>query len=228
MEKKINILLVEDNIEILDLIELYLPDNYIVFKATDGSEAIEIFNSKQIDVVVLDIMLPKVNGYEVLAYIRQSSDVPIIIVSAKKLEHEIIIGLKKGADDYITKPFSPLELMARIDVLVRRFCSENDSKQKIICSGLELDLNSCELYKNKSKIELTGKEYKLLELLMKNKGRVFTKNNLMDSLWGDECFDDNVVAVYISRLREKIEDNSKNPKFILTVRGLGYKFYEEK
>ncbi len=227
MEKKIAILLVEDNIEILDLIELYLPESYIVFKATDGTEAIEIFNSKQIDIIVLDIMLPKINGYEILSYIRQNSDVPIIILSAKKLEHEIIIGLKKGADDYITKPFSPLELMARIDVLVRRFCSENDSKKMITCGDLELDLSSCELYKNQVKIPLTGKEYKLLELLMKNKGRVFTKNNLMNCLWGDEFFDDNVVAVYISRLRDKIGDNSKKPQFIITVRGLGYKFYEK-
>ncbi len=227
MKNNINILLVEDNVEILDLIELYLPENYIVFKAVDGDKAIDIFNANKIDIVVLDIMLPKTNGYELMAYIRKTSDIPIIIVSAKKLEHEIIIGLNKGADDYITKPFSPLELMARIDVLVRRFCNKSNSRQKIICDGLELDMTACELRKNGQKIELTGKEYKLLELFMQNIGRVITKNQLLDNLWGNDYFDDNVVAVYISRLREKIEDSPKYPKYILTIRGLGYKFNEK-
>lgn len=223
MEKNINILVVEDNLEILDLIELYLPENYQVFKATDGEQAIHIVSIHKIDIAVLDLMLPKMNGYEVLAQIRKTSDMPIIILSAKKLEHEIILGLKKGADDYITKPFSPLELMARIDVLVRRFCHQAEKKETCICQDLELDLTACELYKGGKRVDLTSKEYKLLQVLMQHPGRVFTKDQLMDYLWEEDYYDDNVVAVYISRLREKIEDNPKSPKYILTIRGLGYK-----
>lgn len=228
IQDKINILLVEDNEEILDVIKIYLPQNYNVFVAKDGSRAIDLFDNKNIDIIVLDLMLPIVSGYEVLKYIREKSDVPIMILSAKKLEHEIIIGLNKGADDYMTKPFSPLELMARIDVLVRRFCNKekNTSKNMLVSNDLLLDLDSCVLKKNGKIIDLTGKEFKLIHFFMENKGLVFTKNQLMEKLWSEDCFDDNAVAVYINRLREKIEDNPKNPKYIITIRGLGYKFYE--
>lgn len=226
-KQNINILLVEDNTDIIDLIELYLPDNYNISKAYNGEEAIQIFDEKSIDIIILDIMLPKLNGYEVMKYVRDKSDIPILILSAKKLEHEVIIGLNKGADDYMTKPFSPLELMARIDVLVRRFCNKTGSTKKIICGQLELNMDCCELFKNGEKINLTGKEFKLIRLFMENMGKVFTKNNLMETLWSDDCFDDNAVAVYIRRIREKIEENPKKPKYITTIRGLGYKFNEK-
>lgn len=231
-DKKYNILVAEDSQEIFDLIRLYAEDApYVLHHALDGQIAMQMFENQSFDIVLLDIMLPKLNGYEVMKKIRAISSVPIIIISAKNQDHEVIIGLDKGADDYLTKPFSPLELMARINVIIRRnFEHEKDKHSLDVIKIRQLVLNrrECVVYKNDTKLELTGTEYKLLYYLMREPGRVFTKNQILSSVWQEELhFDDNIVMVYISRLRDKIEDDPKNPVNIKTVRGLGYKFEKQ-
>lgn len=226
MMRKFNVLIIEDNEEIVSVIELYKPDEINFIKAFDGQEGINLFESELIDVVVLDLMLPKISGYEVLKHIRNKSDVPILILSSKKLDEEVVLGLKKGADDYLTKPFSVAELMARINVLIRRFCVKEQDSHQIKIGNILLDKKSCELYKDGQLIELTAKEYKMMELFMMNPNHVLTRNQILDHLWRDEYYDDNIVVVYISRLREKIEEDPKRPKHITTLRGLGYKFNE--
>lgn len=228
-ERELDILLVEDNPEIVEVIELHIPQHFRLHKAFDGEKAMELFDSGKIDIVILDLMLPKINGYDVLKHIRGKSDVPILILSAKNLDYEIIVGLNKGADDYLTKPFNPMELIARINALARRIgMSNNKVSEQIERGDLILDLKSCALTKAGEHIELTGQEFKLLKLFMEEPDRIFTKRNLIDLIWGDEFYDENVVAVYISRLREKIEENPKKPIYITTFRGLGYKFNENK
>lgn len=228
-----NILIVEDSKEITELIKLYLEqEQYRAFIAENGRKAIEIFQSFEIHCVVLDIMLPELNGYEVMKRIRKSSNVPIIILSAKNQDSDKILGLNLGADDYVPKPFNPLELVARIKAQLRRFysfgASAQEKDEKIIIGNLILDQRECRLYKGSEEIDLTYTEYKILNLFMKEAGRVFTKAQIFEFVWEEEyMYTDNTVVVYISKLREKIEDDCKNPKMIKTVRGLGYRFEKQ-
>ena len=225
-----NIMIVEDSKEIVDLIKLYLEqEEYNVFEAEDGEKALEIFDKEEIELVVLDLMLPKLNGYEVLKKIRKKSKVPIIILSAKNQDNEKILGLKLGADDYMTKSFNPLELVARIQAQIRRYYEFGGAKEceeeRIVIGNLTLDQKECKLYREEREIILTYTEYKLLKMLMSQPGRVFTKEQIFEYVWESEyLYTDNTVVVYISKLREKIEYNPKEPKFITTVRGLGYRF----
>lgn len=225
-----NILIVEDSQEIIDLIKIYLEqEEYSIYEACDGESAINIFEKEEIHLVVLDIMLPKLNGYEVIKRLRKRSNVPVIILSAKNQDADKILGLNLGADDYLAKPFNPLELVARINAQMRRFYDFDGSKEKqdekVIIGDLMLDQRECKLYKKDKEIDLTYMEYKLLKLFMTEPGRVFTKAQIFELVWESEYYyTDNTVVVYISKLRDKIEDDSKNPQMIKTVRGLGYRF----
>ena len=184
------ILIVEDSKEILDLMVLHLEDKYNLIKAEDGINAIKIAKKEKIDLLILDIMLPLVNGYECMKAIREKKNIPIIIVSAKSTDEDKIIGLQKGADDYLAKPFNPLELVARVDAQLRRFYefgSAEEIQEEVICfQNLKLDCKECCLYKDEEKICLTNKEYKLLKLLMNNPKRVFTKKAIFEAVWEDE------------------------------------------
>ena len=225
-----NILIVEDSQEIIDLIKIYLEqEEYFIYSACDGKTALNIFEKEEIHLVILDIMLPKLNGYEVIKRIRKSSNVPVIILSAKNQDTDKILGLNLGADDYLAKPFNPLELVARINAQMRRFYDFGGSKEKqdeqVIIGDLTLDQRECKLYKKNKEIDLTYMEYKLLKLFMTEPGRVFTKAQIFELVWENEYYyADNTVVVYISKLRDKIEEDSKNPQIIKTVRGLGYRF----
>ena len=225
-----NILIVEDSQEIIDLIKIYLEqEEYFIYAARDGRIAVNLFEQEEIHLVILDIMLPELNGYEVIKRIRKISNVPVIILSAKNQDADKILGLNLGADDYVAKPFNPLELVARINAQIRRFYDFGGSKEKqdekVIIGELMLDQRECKLYKKNRDIDLTYMEYKLLKLFMTEPGRVFTKAQIFELVWENEYYyTDNTVVVYISKLRDKIEDDSKNPQLIKTVRGLGYRF----
>lgn len=228
-EKKYEILVAEDDADIVELMVLYLENsNYNVLKASDGVEAYELLKTNNVDLAIVDIMMPKMNGYELIKKIRETSNIPIIIVSAKNSDSDKILGLDLGADDYVVKPFNTLELVSRVNSNLRRFYDFNDKKgreSEILKVGeLELDTNNLILKKNKNEIELTPTEYKIVSLLMKKPGRVFTKVQIYENVKG-EYFeaDDNTIMVHISKIREKIEEDSHNPKYIKTVRGLGYK-----
>lgn len=233
MGQKLTILIVEDSLDIVELIKLYLENekfNYLI--AGDGKKALEIMNEEKIDLIVLDIMIPIVNGYEVLKKVREKHNLPIIILSSKNMNNDIILGLNLGADDYVTKPFNPLELMARIKAQLRRFHKLGagditEEEPDIRVQDLLLKCRECRLFKNDIYIELTYMEYKLLKFLMSAPGRVYTKKQLFTHVWEEDVlYSENTIMVYISKLREKIEDIPKEPKYIKTVRGLGYKFEE--
>ncbi len=229
------ILIAEDDEDIIKLIKLYLEnEKYEVFCATNGIDALDIVENNAIDLLVLDIMMPKLNGYEVIKKIREHSNMPILILSAKNLHSDKILGLDLGADDYIAKPFNPLEVIARIKSLLRRcynlnvkiYKNEFLEKGNILEIGkLVLNTQNFTVTKDKEEIILTPSEYKILVTLMKSPGRVYTKVQIGEIIKGDYfTSDDNTIMVHISKLREKIEDNPKNPIYIKTIRGVGYKF----
>ncbi|MDE5601670.1 MAG: response regulator transcription factor [Clostridia bacterium] len=227
-----NILLAEDDEDIVKLIKLYLEnDSFNIFWAKDGIEALELFRREKIDLALVDIMMPRMNGYELTKNIRAKSNIPIVILSAAHLDSDKILGLNLGADDYLVKPFNPLELIARINAQLRRFyhlgnanTSGTSEDGKIVVGDLTLDTHTLTLEKRGEPISLTATEYKILAMLMKSPGRVFTKMQIYEEVNGDYyATDDNTMMVHISNLRDKIEDDAKNPRYIKTVRGLGYK-----
>lgn len=225
-----NILVIDDEKEIVDLVELYFRNtDYNIFKAYDGIEAINIIAQNKIHLAIVDIMLPNLNGYSVISHIRNSLNLPIIVISAKVEGYDKILALDLGADDYVTKPFDPLELIARVNAQIRReygYSTSYENVNNLIEIGdLKLDIDACKLTKNNQEIQLTSTEFKIIELFMQNPNKVFTKKNLFESVW-DEMYiaEDNAIMVQISKIRDKIEDNSKDPKYIKTVRGIGYKF----
>lgn len=228
------ILLVEDDTEISEMLKNFLmTENFEVVTAYDGESACEKFFSDTYSIVLLDLMIPKISGMEVMKKIRAFSTVPIIILSAKDTDSDKTLGLGLGADDYVTKPFSVTEVLARIKANIRRTTQytapaivEND----IIARG-ELVLNTSDysVMKNREKIELTAKEFEILKLFMKNPKKVYTKEQIYSQIWNDAYLgDENAVNVHISRLRNKIEDNPRDPKYVMTVWGIGYKLGEGK
>lgn len=230
------ILVAEDDQDIIELLKLYLEnEGFTVLEAQDGVEALEILENEKIDLALIDIMMQRMNGYELTKKIRQISNIPIIILTAKNQDSDKILGLNIGADDYLTKPFNPLEIIARIHCNLRRFYQLNtevikqvEQPHTLTAGVLTLDLNTFTAYKNGKEILLTPTEYKILHLLMKSPGRIYTKVQLYESINGDYFeSDDNTMMVHISRIREKIEEDSKNPQYIKTVRGLGYKFEDK-
>ena len=225
------LLLVEDDREISRMLEGYLAnENFDIVCAMDGEEAIRRFDGG-FDLVLLDLMIPKIGGMEVLGHIRQKSNVPIIIVSAKDTDADKTLGLGLGADDYITKPFSVTEVLARIRAQIRRntrYSSPAEEKTEAIKAGeLTLSLNNYTVTKKGVSLELTAKEFEILRLLMENPKKVYTKEQIYSKVWNDAYLgDENAVNVHISRLRNKIEDEPGKPKYVVTVWGIGYKFGE--
>ncbi|NTV77636.1 MAG: response regulator transcription factor [Clostridiales bacterium] len=229
------ILIVEDDEDIVELLRLYLEnENYQVLIAKNGEEALPLIESNRIDLAVIDIMMPKMNGYELTKYIRKVSNMPIIILSAKNLDSDKILGLNIGADDYMTKPFNPLEIIARVKSNIRRYYNLNDNlitenSNHLVVGELEMDMDLFTVAKAGKIVNLTPMEYKILATLMKNPGRVLTKVQIYENING-EYFesDDNTMMVHISKLREKIEEDPKQPCYIKTVRGIGYKIEKKK
>ncbi|MDA2330296.1 response regulator transcription factor [Bacillus cereus] len=228
---KKNILIADDDKDIIDLLKLFLEmENFFVVEASNGEVALKCLEENHIDLAIVDIMMPKMDGYQLIKKIRETLQLPILILSAKSQEVDKIIGLGIGADDFITKPFSALEIIARVQAHLRRSYEFNDraveGKEKQIHMGdLVLDHHSCTLYKSSESISLSATEYKILTLFMEEPGRIFTKKQIFENVWSDYyCADDNTIMVHISRLREKLEDSPKNPVYIKTIRGLGYRF----
>ncbi|MGL9730010.1 response regulator transcription factor [Enterococcus sp. DIV0756] len=224
----ISILVADDEQGIIDFVTLYLEkDGYTVHTATDGEKAWELIQQETVDLAILDIMMPKLNGYQLIKKIRAEKNMPIIFLTAKDASADKVLGLDIGADDYITKPFDPLELVARVSAQLRRFYSlgtkEISEPKKIVLHDLVLDLDQCLLFKQDDSISLTSIEFKILRLLMSSPGRVFTKKQIYEAVWQDSYIvDDNNIMVYISRLREKLGMREEE-SYIQTIRGLGYK-----
>lgn len=230
MDKKI--LIVEDDPEIRNFIKLYLTnDGYETVEVDDGKKVMEVFHAENPDLVILDILLPGLDGIEVCREIRKTSIVPIIFLSNKIDEVDKIIGLTVGADDYITKPFSPRELTARIRSHLRREMYYTDQQQErksiLKFDNIMIDLDRHRIICNNEEIELSAKEFSLLSYMAKHPGRIFTVEELFEKVWGEFSLGDTrTVMVHISSLRKKIERDSSNPQFIITVRGVGYKFMD--
>lgn len=232
-EQKYVILAADDEWELLDTLELFLArENMVLVKAKDGKEALALFESEQPDLVLLDIMMPEMDGFSVLRKIREQSRIPAIMMTARTEDYDKILGLELGADDYVTKPYNPMEVVARVKAQLRRTYSYAEpiaEKERVISMfDLKLNLQECSLEKKGEAILLTKTEYKILELLMKSPGRVYTKQQIFDYAWEDMYMgEDSTLMVHISNLRNKIEDDPKNPVMIKTVKGLGYKFEKE-
>lgn len=227
------ILIADDEAEIRDLLRLYLEkEGYEVLEAADGEETLQLLKGqKEIAMLLLDIMMPKKDGFHVLKELRETSNLPVIVLSAKTTDNDKILGLDLGADDYIAKPFNPLEAVARINSNIRRFYSlgANDSqaaKRLIRVKDLTLDLDGCILRRGEEVIDLSSTEYRLMELFMSNPGKIFTKQQIYEHGWQEAYFiADNNIMVCISKLRAKLSQD--NNRYIRTVRGLGYRFEEE-
>lgn len=220
------VLIADDENEIRNLLRLYLEnDGFKVADVATGEEVAPLLESFKPDIVLLDVMMPGKDGIHVLKDIRQVSNVPVMIISARTADAERILGLNVGADDYICKPFNPLEVVARVKSNLRRFYSLGGSEEqveKITCGDLELDTEKCLLLKAGKSMELTSVEYKIMELLMKHPGKVFTKQQIYEYAWGEDYFvADNNIMVAISKLRTKLDEDPS--KYIKTLRGLGYR-----
>ncbi len=234
---KYNILIAEDDKDIIELLSLYLEnDAFHVYAVTDGQSAIDFIRKEKIDLLIVDIMMPKMDGYETIKNIRQFSHMPIIVLSAKSMDQDKILGLGLGADMYMIKPFNPLEVIANVKALLRRtydFESQNvqhPSSSLLKLGELEYDQDKMVLKKNGQTVPLTACELKILLKMMKSPGRVFTKGQLYEAMGNDYYIhDDDTMMVHISKIRAKIEDQPSLPRYIKTIRGLGYKFdYEDK
>lgn len=222
------VLVVDDEEEIRDAIEIYLKNEGLtVIQAKDGIEAIEKLNEHDIHLVILDVMMPNLDGISATFKIREKKNIPIIILSAKSEDTDKILGLQIGADDYVTKPFNPLELIARVKSQLRRyvFFGTYEGNDKLIdLHGLTLDPSAKEVTVNGEAVKLTPIEYKIVELLMKNAGHVFSISEIYERVWKEPGFNaENTVAVHIRKIREKIEINPKNPRYLKVVWGIGYK-----
>lgn len=221
------ILIVEDELDLANLIKDYLEKElYEVEICSQGDKAIEIFDKFKPSLVILDLMLPGMNGYEICQNIRKKSTIPILILSAKIDEFDKVKGLNLGADDYITKPFRPRELLARVNAQLRRSQVFNKENLEIIeIENIRIYTKEYKVEKDGRDLDLSRNEFELLIFLSKNPRQVFSREQLYDRIWGFDSYGDlNTVTVTINRLRQKIEDNPKNPKYILTVWGVGYKF----
>lgn len=220
------ILVADDEKEIRELLRLYLENaGYKVIEAEDGQQALELLQNQEIDLCLLDIMMPKMDGYHVLQELRKESNIPVVIISAKGADSEKILGLNLGADDYMAKPFNPLEAVARVNSNIRRFYSLGTGeieKELLKVKDLELDVDSCVLTQQGKAIDLTSVEYKIMELFMKHPGKVFTKQQIYEYGWGEEFIvADNNIMVCISKLRDKLSEDPS--AYIKTIRGLGYR-----
>ncbi len=224
------ILVADDEKEIRELLCLYLEkDGYQVLEAADGYKALSLLEKEEIDMALLDIMMPKMDGFRVLKKLRETSNIPVMILSAKDQDADKILGLDLGADDYLTKPFNPMEAMARINSHIRRFYSlgvKGKELKQLQVKDLKLDTEACMVYQGEKPIDLTSVEYKLLRLFMEHPGKVFTKQQVYENVWGEEyAIADNNIMVCISRLRSKLSSDST--AYIKTIRGLGYRMEKD-
>lgn len=223
------ILIVEDEENIREIVQKYLKKSgYKTFSAKDGMRGLYSFYDNDIDLIIMDIMMPGIDGFELLKEIRKTSDIPIIMLTAKKAEVDRLNGFDFGADDYIIKPFSPRELVKRVDVLIKRVYNKNTKENKLYVGDLKLDINTQRLYKNDDLIDITTSEYKLLKTFFENKGQVLSREQLIEKSFGYD-FDgfNRTIDTHIKRIRRKIEVDYKNPKYILTKYGAGYIFAGE-
>lgn len=227
--KKNTILVVDDEVKIVEIVQSYLErEEYKVYTAFNGSEAISMYNSVNPALIILDIMLPDLNGTEVCEYLRKTTKVPIIMLTAKTSEEDIVEGLNIGADDYITKPFSPRQLIARVKALLRRVDEESsitNNEFTVKKGDLDIDLINYEVRKAGNLITLTPSEYSILITLLKNPTKIFSRNELI-SIALEDKYDsfDRAIDTHIKNLRHKIESDPKNPEYIITIRGIGYRF----
>lgn len=231
------VLVVDDEVEIANAIEIYLTSQgYKVCKAFDGIEALKVLEeNNDIDLMILDVMMPKLDGIRTLAKVRETKEIPVIMLSAKSEDTDKILGLNIGADDYLTKPFSPLELIARVKSQLRRYRTYSSNVNTLAnnveiykIGGLELNATAKELKVDGDIVKITPIEYKILYLLMSNKGRVFSIEEIYEKVWNEVAINADTVTVHVRRIREKIEINPKEPRYLKVVWGIGYKIQDEK
>lgn len=226
MEKP-TVLVVDDDREIVESIAIFLQaDGYLVRKAYNGLEALDIVMTENVHLIILDIMMPELDGIKTLLKVRESKNLPIILLSAKSEDADKILGLTAGADDYITKPFNPSELVARVKSQLRRYTQLGAMQIKetqIVIRGLVLDTESKSVTVDGEAVRLTPLEYKILELLCRHPGRVFSTEEIYRQVWNDDIVSDNAIAVHVRHIREKIEINPKEPRYLKVVWGVGYK-----
>ncbi len=226
-----NVLIVEDEKEICDGIEIYLKNQgYNVFKASNGDEGLEIIKKIDMHLSIVDIMMPKMDGITMVMKLRENYDFPVIMLTAKSEEMDKIMGLNIGADDYVTKPFNPMELLARVNSQLRRYSKYlsvlNNFEEKnnnFTIGGLELNTDTKEVFLDGELVKFTPIEFKILHLLMKNAGKVFSAEEIYERVWNEVAINTDTVMVHIRNIREKIEIDSKNPKYLKVVWGIGYK-----
>ena len=233
MKETYQILIVEDDEQIRDGIEIYLKtQDYEVFKAGDGIEGLKIVNQQKIHLAIIDVMMPRMDGIRMVMELRKNYDFPVIMLSAKSEEVDKIMGLNMGADDYVTKPFQPLELLARVNSQLRRYTrymgvsQANGVSEKgnvLRVGGLELNEDTIEVHVDGEQVKLTPMEFKILQLLMKSPGRVFSADEIYERVWNEEAISTDTVMVHVRHIREKIEINPKEPKYLKVVWGIGYK-----
>lgn len=225
--EKLTVLVVDDDREIVESIAMFLQaDGYLVRKAYNGLEALDIVMTENVHLIILDIMMPELDGIKTLLKVRESKNLPIILLSAKSEDADKILGLTAGADDYITKPFNPSELVARVKSQLRRYTQLGAMQIKetqIVIRGLVLDTESKSVTVDGEAVRLTPLEYKILELLCRHPGRVFSTEEIYRQVWNDDIVSDNAIAVHVRRIREKIEINPKEPRYLKVVWGVGYK-----
>lgn len=226
------ILVCDDDKEIVDAIEIYLmQEGYEVVKAYDGQEALDVMKEQEFDLLIIDVMMPKLDGIRATLQVRKESSIPIIILSAKTEDADKILGLNVGADDYVTKPFNPLELVARVKSQLRRYTTLSNNNQGASIykvGGLYIDDDLKNVMVDGEEVRLTPIEYNILLLLIKNKGKVYSINQIYEEIWNEEAIGaDNTVAVHIRHIREKIEINPKDPRYLKVVWGVGYKIEDK-
>ena len=227
------ILVCDDDKEIVEAIEIYLiQEGYEVLKAYDGMEALDILKKEEVNLLIIDVMMPKLNGIRATLKIRENNSIPIIILSAKSEDADKILGLNIGADDYVTKPFNPLELMARVKSNLRRYTllgsMGQENTQIYQAGGLVINDETKEVSVDGETVKLTPIEYNILLLLVKNQGRVFSINQIYENIWNEDAIGaDNTVAVHIRHIREKIEINPRDPRYLKVVWGVGYKIEKQ-
>ena len=232
-----NVLVVEDDQEIRDGIGIYLSSQgYQVFKAADGVEGLAVIEKNEIHLAVVDVMMPRMDGITMVMKLRETHDFPVIMLSAKSEEVDKILGLNMGADDYVTKPFTPLELLARVNSHLRRYSrylemvkeKQNAPNEHVyMIGGLELNEDTVELKVDGQPVKMTPMEFKILQLLMKNPGRVFSADEIYERIWNERAVNTDTIMVHVRNIREKIEINPKEPKYLKVVWGVGYKIEKQ-
>ena len=230
-----HVLIVEDDKEIREGVEIYLKSQgYVVFQAADGVEGLEVIEKEEIHLAIVDVMMPRMDGFQMTVKLREKYDFPVMFRSAKSEEVDKIMGLNMGADDYVTKPFTPLELLARVNSQLRRYrrfmekLGDKEKTQNIhVIGGLELDEERVEVRVDGELVKVTPMEYKILLLLMKNPGRVFSADEIYERVWNERAVNTDTIMVHVRNIREKIEINPKEPKYLKVVWGVGYKIEKQ-